>query len=176
MRRFAPGNARLLSGFDANRDSLLDQDLGAFDVLHFAVHAVADTEAPQLSAVVLSTYDAAGRRQVGEIFAGDLLDRRVRAGLVVLSGCQTALGQASAGEGLLGMRYAAHAAGARVVVATLWPVMDASGARLMDEFYAGVIVHKRSPVEALSRAMRIARRSWPDPALWGAFDVSIAAL
>jgi CHAT domain-containing protein len=165
---------QVLSGFDASRDSLLGRDLARYDILHFATHAVADTEAPQLSALVLSTLDARGLPRVGEVFAGDIADQRLKAALVVLSGCETALGRAEAGEGLLGLRYAAHASGARAVVASLWPVMDAAGASLMNDMYADVIGHSASPVAALSRAMRNGRKSWNDPALWAAFDVSIA--
>ena len=73
---------------------------------------------------------------------------------MVLSGCETALGRAEAGEGLLGLRYAAHASGARTVIASLWPVMDAAGAFLMDDLYADVIGRNASPVAAMSRAMR----------------------
>jgi len=166
----------VLSGFDASRDSVLGRDLGKYDILHFATHAVADTEAPQLSALVLSTLDVQGKPRVGEVFAGDLADKRLGASLVVFSGCETALGRAEAGEGLLSLRYAAHASGARAVIASLWPVEDAAGARLMGDLYADVIGRKASPLAALSRAMRTGRKSWNDPALWAAFDVSIAGL
>ena len=165
---------QVLSGFDASRDSLLGRDLARYDILHFATHAVADTEAPQLSALVLSTVDAQGKPRVGEVFAGDLADQRLGAALVVFSGCETALGRAEAGEGLLSLRYAAHASGARSVIASLWPVMDTAGARLMDDLYADVIGRNASPVAAMSRAMRNGRKSWNDPALWAAFDVSVA--
>jgi CHAT domain-containing protein/tetratricopeptide (TPR) repeat protein len=165
---------QVLSGFDASRDSLLSRDLARYDILHFATHAVADTEAPQLSALVLSTLDAQGKSRVGEVFAGDFADQRLGAGLVVFSGCETALGRAEAGEGLLSLRYAAHASGARTVIASSWPVMDAAGARIMDDMYADVIGRNASPVAALSRAMRNGRKSWNDPALWAAFDASIA--
>lgn len=173
-RLLGPDAVQVLSGFDANRDSLLDRDLSRYDILHLATHAVADTEAPQLSALVLSTVDARGRPRVGEVFAGDLADRRLDAHLVVLSGCETALGRAEAGEGLLGLRYAAHASGAHAVVASLWPVEDAAGARLMDDLYADVIDRRESPIAALSRAARTARVRWKDPALWAAFDISVA--
>jgi CHAT domain-containing protein len=165
---------QVLAGFEASRDSLLGRDLSRFDILHFATHAVADTEAPQLSALVLSTVDAQGKPRVGEVFAGDLADQRLAAGLVVFSGCETALGRAEAGEGLLGLRYAAHASGARSVIASLWPVEDSAGARLMDDLYGDVISRNVTPVAALSRAMRDARQRWKDPALWAAFDVSVA--
>jgi CHAT domain-containing protein/tetratricopeptide (TPR) repeat protein len=167
-------SVEVLSGFGASRESLLARNLTQYDILHFATHAVADTEAPQLSALVLSTLDAQGNPRVGEVFAGDLADQRVGASLVVFSGCETALGRAEAGEGLLSLRYAAHASGAHSVVASLWPVMDAAGAHLMDDLYADVIGRSASPVAAMSRAMRGARGRWNDPALWAAFDVSIA--
>jgi CHAT domain-containing protein/tetratricopeptide (TPR) repeat protein len=171
-RLLGPASVETLSGFDASRAGVLSHELGRYQYIHFAAHAVADAEAPQLSALILSTVDAAGRPRAGEVFAGDFLTQRLNAELVVLSGCDTALGQASAGEGLLGMRYAAHAAGARSVVASLWPVMDASGSRLMRDLYTGIIRERLTPVAALSRAMRAARRQWQDPALWAAFDVS----
>jgi len=173
-RLLEPGAVKVLSGFDANRDTLLGSDLAKFDILHFATHALADTEAPQLSALILSTIDAQGKPRVGEVFAGDLADQRLGAALVVFSGCETALGRAEAGEGLLGLRYAAHASGARAVIASLWPVEDAAGARLMNDLYTDVISRDVSPVSALSRAMRNARSRSNDPALWAAFDVSVA--
>jgi CHAT domain-containing protein len=176
QRLLAPGSVDILTGFEASRGVLLERDLSRYRIVHFAVHAVADTEAPQLSALILSTLDADGSARTGEVFAGDLLDRRMNADLVVLSGCETALGRAAAGEGLLGLRYAAHAAGARTVIASLWPVMDAAGARLMGDLYAGVIERKQTPVAALSQAMRAARKQWKDPALWAAFDVSAGVL
>jgi CHAT domain-containing protein len=166
------GAVDVLSGFEASRERLLDRDLRPYQVVHFAGHAVADVEAPQLSALILSTVDDAGNTRAGEVFAGDLLTQRMNADLVVLSACDTALGQATAGEGLLGMRYAAHAAGARTVVASLWPVVDAAGARLMDGLYDGVVRRHLTPVAALSQSMRTVRRKWPDPALWAVFDVS----
>jgi CHAT domain-containing protein len=170
----SPGAVQVLSGFDANRDTLLEQDLAHYDILHFATHAVADTVAPQLSALVLSTVDAQGKPRIGEVFAGDFADQRLGAGLVVFSGCETALGRAEPGEGLLSLRYAAHAAGARTVIASLWPVMDAAGASLAEDLYTEVIGRGTTPVAALSRAMRKARTRWNDPALWAAFDVSVA--
>jgi CHAT domain-containing protein len=173
-RLLAPGAVQILSGFDANRDNLIERDLARYDILHFATHAVADTEAPQLSALVLSTFDAQGRPRVGEVFAGDFAEQRLGAGLVVFSGCETALGRAEPGEGLLSLRYAAHASGARTVIASLWPVMDAAGAHLADDLYSEIIGRDTTPVSALSRAMRNVRKQWKDPALWAAFDVSVA--
>ena len=87
-----------------------------------------------------------GLLQIHEIF-----DLELTADLVVLSGCETALGKAVRGEGLLGMTRAFLYAGASAVSVSLWPVEDDSTALLMTDFYrelrAGATV-----VEALRSA------------------------
>jgi CHAT domain-containing protein len=171
---FSAGNAERLTGFAATRDALLGRDLARYRVIHFATHSMANIEAPQLSTVVLSTFDTTGKPIPGEVFAGDLLGRRLNADLVVLSGCDSSLGKQFIGEGLLGMRYAAHAAGAHTVVASLWQVSDAVGPQLMAGFYSRMTRANQPPVAALSQAMREAKERRSDPALWGVFQVSHA--
>jgi CHAT domain-containing protein/tetratricopeptide (TPR) repeat protein len=161
-----------LSGFAASRESFLARDLSQYRLIHIAAHGLTDTQAPQLSAVILSLRDARGAAQPGEVFAGDFLSRTLNADLVVLSACDTALGRELGGEGLLGLRYALHAAGARSVIASLWQVPDRTATQLMSDFYSHYLHGGESPPEALAAAMRELERQFPDPALWGAFDLS----
>ena len=175
MKIVSGSRAEMLTGFAANRDALLERDLRGFRILHFATHAVADLESPSLSTLVLSTFTEGGAARTGEVFAGDLLYRPLAAELVVFSGCETALGESTAGEGLFGLRYAAHAAGARTVVASLWPVVDEVGEFLMIEFYAAMTRDHLPPAAALARSMRRARERWHDPAFWSVFEVSRVA-
>jgi CHAT domain-containing protein/tetratricopeptide (TPR) repeat protein len=72
--------------------------------------------------------------------------------LAVLSACQTALGDATAGDGVLGLQRAFHAAGARALAVSLWSVNDAATAVLMDEFYANLWDKNLSKLEALRQA------------------------
>jgi CHAT domain-containing protein/tetratricopeptide (TPR) repeat protein len=105
--------------------------------IHFATHSTLDDRFPLDSAVVLSIPErlAEGRDngllQAWEIFDGVRLD----ADLVVLSGCESGLGKEVKGEGLLGLTWAFHYAGARSVVASLWKVSDQMTAELMARFY-----------------------------------------
>jgi len=95
--------------------------------------------------------------------------------LVVLSACQTGLGRAEAGEGLIGLRRAFRLAGARTVISSLWSVEDDSTARLMRDFYTNLWMKGLGRLEALRQAqlaMLQRNRSEHGRALvstWGAF-------
>lgn len=72
--------------------------------------------------------------------------------LVTMSACETGLGDAAGGEGLLGIQRALQVAGVRATVASLWKVDDAMTRRLMTAFYRHVLVDKQSYLDALRNA------------------------
>lgn len=72
--------------------------------------------------------------------------------LVVLSACETGLGEVAGGEGLLGVQRAFQVAGARTTIATLWKVNDEATRRIMEEFYRNYLERRMPPLEALREA------------------------
>ena len=88
--------------------------------------------------------------------------------LVVLSACETGLGDIRVGEGVLGLRRAFVLAGARTLVMSLWKVTDEQTADLMKEFYRRLLAGEHR-FEALRGAQLAIRNIYPDPAYWGAF-------
>jgi tetratricopeptide (TPR) repeat protein/CHAT domain-containing protein len=75
-----------------------------------------------------------------------------KAQLVVLSACDTALGKAEGGEGVLGVQRAFQVAGARATIASLWKVNDQATMWIMKEFYNQYLTGGKSPLEALREA------------------------
>jgi CHAT domain-containing protein len=177
--RSLPGIGRvdLLEGLDATRPNFLARNLENYRFIHIASHGITDSEIPQISALILGGWGRNGRVADQYVRAGDLMTRTFDAEVVVLSACDTALGREFAGEGLIGLRYAALARGARSVVGSLWPVSDAMGADLMTDMYRYITAGdgQRVPV-ALASAIRsaLARAPSLDPALWGPFAAYVA--
>lgn len=141
----------MLLGDRASETSLLEvkDQMASYSVIHFATHAVIDDMHPENSAFILSQVglpdplQAArqgsrvldGRWTAREILAEWALD----ADLVVLSGCETALGRAVSGEGYIGFAHAFLQAGARHLVMSLWEVDDRSTSLLMQSFYGRLL-------------------------------------
>ncbi len=97
----------------------------------------------------------------------DLLDTE----LVVLSACETGLGEVRTGEGVFGLRRAFVLAGTKGLVMSLWKVPDQETCKLMEDFYAGILKPGQSRAEAL-RAAQLAmkeKEDYRDPLYWGAF-------
>lgn len=142
--------------------------------VHFATHAVIDDEQPMGSGLVLAP------PQPNELAVLPYLDDRLRARelpalqlraeAVVCSACRTANGRWRAGEGLLGFTRAFLIAGARCVVASLWPVRDRTTFEFMRVFYARVIAGA-SVAEALRHTRLEIRKRRPDPYDWAGFVV-----
>jgi CHAT domain-containing protein len=121
----------------------------------------------------LSQFDATGSPRNGFLQAHDVYSLRLNADLVVLSGCETALGREIRGEGLIGLVQGFLYAGARNLLVSLWQVPDRATAELMTRFYGHVLNDGLSPAAALRKAQvsLAAERRWNDPYFWGAFIV-----
>jgi CHAT domain-containing protein len=88
--------------------------------------------------------------------------------LVVLSACETGLGDIENGEGVFGLRRAFALAGARTLIMSLWKVPDNETQELMAEFYR-LLTAGEPRVAALRQAQLAVRVRHPSPLCWGAF-------
>lgn len=113
--------------------------------------------------LVSSINDDDGILRADEIARLDLNGCR----LVVLSACQTGLGEYNS-EGVYGLQRAFKLAGAQSILMSLWSVDDRATAELMTEFYNGLIKGKE-PDDALTSAQRTLRAKGYSPDKWAAF-------
>lgn len=166
-----PGSVATELDFAASRNAVLSGQLRDYRYIHFATHGIFDAARPELSGLVLSRFDATGTPREGFLGLRDLYNLDLAADLVVLSGCQTALGKEIRGEGLLGLTRGFLYAGAPRVVASLWWIDDRATAALMEGFYHGLWTEGLRPAAALrqARLALAAEHRFRDPFYWGAF-------
>ncbi|MDO9006065.1 MAG: CHAT domain-containing protein [Aquabacterium sp.] len=105
----------------------------------------------------------------GILSAAEVLGMNLRGTeLVVLSACETGLGDLAVVEGVMGLRRAFMLAGAQSVIVSLWAVPDEPTRELMNLFYK-YLLRGASRLDALRAARSDLRMQWPSPGIWGAF-------
>ena len=162
-----------LVGADASESELnrlaASGELGHFGFIHLATHGVIDEAIPQCSAVILTQTGLPDPlEQVMNhkpVFDGRLTVREIqrswdlKAELVTLSACETALGRDAGGEGFVGFTQALLMSGARSVCLSLWRVNDRATSLLMKGFYQNLLGKREGLSKPMPKAERSARRS-----------------
>ncbi len=182
--------AEELSGAGATAQRVGDALRDAPAVIHFATHFVPAPESrPSFQLSMKAQRDtvpfALAATAPGDQFltlsinpdgvregisASVLASYHVPGSLVVLNGCSSGAGVAQQGAGLSGFTSSWLAAGARSVVASLWPVDDGRG-ELFEAFYHEVL-KENSPARSLRNAQLAALRNgaWrSQPRYWAAY-------
>jgi len=103
----------------------------------------------------------------GYLHAGEVFEHDLSASLVVLSACNSALGELTSGNELMGLTRSFLYAGAPSIVASLWTVDDRSTSYLMQQFYRNLAT--MSKADALREAKLATMKEYPDPFHWAAF-------
>jgi CHAT domain-containing protein len=168
-----PGKGMLAVDFDASRAVATSPALAKYRIVHFATHGIINNRHPELSGLVLSLVNKQGKPQDGFLKLQEIYNMKLPVDLVVLSGCETALGEQISGEGLLSLTRGFMYAGAIRVVASLWSVSDVATASLMADFYRAMERDGMRPAAAL-RAAQIQmwkQKQWSSPYYWAAFQI-----
>jgi len=144
-------------------ESWVVRNIGDFGIIHLASHGEFDPINPLFSAVKLAPdIHADGNLEAMEVFG-----LRIRADLVVLSACQTGLGEVRSGDDVIGMNRAFLYAGTHAIVSSLWRVSDISTGILIKQFYREYARENKST--SLRRAMLHVKNRSPHPGYWGGF-------
>ena len=173
----APSSAARL-GADASEAAFKAAKLDDYRVLYFATHGlvagdIAGTDGAPLSEPALAL--TAGGGEDGFLTASEISQMRLEADWVVLSACNTAVGERPGAEPLSGLAQAFMYAGARALMVSHWPVESKSAVRLMTDLFA---IRSRSPEMRAADAHREAvlailddrgHPEWSHPAYWAPF-------
>lgn len=129
------------------------------DVVHLATHAVFRSDNPSFSTLKLAG---------SWLLLRDVVSLGLSASLAVLSACETGQVAIRPGDELLGLSHGFFQAGCRTLVASLWPVDDASAADLMEVFYRRLLAGD-DVAESLRQARLALMESHPHPYFWAPF-------
>lgn len=88
--------------------------------------------------------------------------------MIVLSACETALGEIASGEGIYGLQRAFFVGGAKTLIMSLWKVDDEATKELMTAFYKEYL-KKGDKRAAFISAQRKIKKKYKSPIYWGAF-------
>jgi CHAT domain-containing protein/Tfp pilus assembly protein PilF len=102
-------------------------------ILHLAVHAKSNDEHGEYS--YLAFYQTLDSIENELVFVKDLYSMRIKAALVVLSACETGIGELQRGEGIVSLARGFSYAGAASIVTTLWSIDDFASSEIMRFFY-----------------------------------------
>jgi len=89
--------------------------------------------------------------------------------LVVLSACETGLGEINGSEGVYGLQRAFKMAGAKNLLMSLWKVPDEATQELMTAFYTNWLSEKMTLHDAFQTAQQTMRAKYADPYMWAGF-------
>ncbi|AHG93330.1 CHAT domain protein (plasmid) [Gemmatirosa kalamazoonensis] len=158
-------------------ETAVRQALPSARLVHLATHGLAYGSAARVRDSYVAL--APDGTNDGLLTIGELLDDvpSLSADLVVLSACQTGLGDLEQAEGTVGFQRALLAKGARSVLVSLWSVDDRATALLMQRFYAHWLGSDGTPARSKAEALRLAQRDvrltpgFASPRYWAAFQL-----
>ncbi|MGJ5629441.1 CHAT domain-containing protein, partial [Nostoc sp. CALU 1950] len=140
-------------------------------IIHLATHGLLDdVKGLGVPGAIALAPSGNGQLNDGLLTADEILDLKLNADLVVLSACDTALGQIT-GDGVIGLSRSLITAGTPSVIVSLWSVPDAPTAELMTEFYRNWQERKLDKAQALRQAMLKTMENHPNPKDWAAFTL-----
>jgi CHAT domain-containing protein len=163
-----------LTAGDATAAAVLSR-LPNSTLIHLATHGFAFSAPDRVRNSYVALAPAKGHS--GFLTVGELLNANVStsAALVVLSACETGLGDARKSEGVVGLQRAFLAKGAKGVLASLWNVSDEATRLLMERFYGHWLddLDRPNPAVALFRAAKDVRmtKGFESPRYWAAFQL-----
>ncbi len=144
--------------------------LAKYRYLVFSTHGYLSTEVPALSSIVLGQVNNPPGID-GYVTASEWAGYNLKSDLMVLSACETGVGEVISGEGVMGLPYAFYVAGNKNTLLTLWSISDEVTAEFIARFFRRLKMGI-GQIEALTATKREFIKKggrYSDPMYWAAF-------
>jgi CHAT domain-containing protein/tetratricopeptide (TPR) repeat protein len=167
----AVGEGEAYLDFEASKNKVLNGNLDPANVVIFATHGILNSKQPELSGIILSLVNDKGEAQNGFLQLRDIYNTKLKAKLLILGACETALGKEIKGEGVIGLTRGFMYAGASGVMASLWKVDEIATVELIKRVYQYREQDGLSSSEALRKAQlsMLSHKKWKNPFFWSGF-------
>ena len=155
----------------ATREQFM-QVANEYNILHLATHGKAYDVNGNLSYLAFST-DTSGNQLENLLFVEDVYGMQLDNELVVLSACETGLGELVRGTGVVSLSNGLAFAGVRSQVSTLWQISDESTSQFMPQFYANLKagLRKHHALQDVKKRF-IADEKYAAPFYWAGYTLS----
>lgn len=162
--------AKLVKGKSANVDSFKKLSSN-YSIIHLSTHGKADDRLGDYCYLAFSptSHDQSNYA----LYVKDLYNLKLSAEMVVLSACETGIGELREGEGIMSLGRGFTYAGAKSIISTLWSVNDRSTMEIMNSFYSYLKdglqkdeALRNAKLDYLNKTVR------PNPAYWAGFTAT----
>jgi CHAT domain-containing protein/tetratricopeptide (TPR) repeat protein len=164
-------------GDNATTANLMSIQSRSSNILHIASHGFFSEVTPDLVGIVTSKqFDDVDSTGFGFLSLRELISKPFLARLVVVSGCETGMGEVVLGEGMISLSTGLIRQGAGSVISTLWKIPDKSTALFMKYFYQTLHQNGGNTAGALNQARIKFIRSgrYRHPKYWAGFILTVS--
>lgn len=141
-------DGQIYSGIDANKDNFLDE-ASQYRIIHLATHGRANDKVGDYAFLAFTGTPDSTDNEL--LYNRELYNLYLQADMVVLSACETGIGELQRGEGIISLARGFTYAGAKSIITTLWSINDDKSEDLMQRFY-GYLKKGRTKDAALHQA------------------------
>lgn len=140
-------NGDILVDSQATKNNLINK-INDYRILHFGTHAETDTLDSNYSKLLLNSEEKANNTEA--LYSYEIQNTQLNTDLVILSACNTSIGDIKAGEGVASLARSFYYAGAKASLTSLWSIPDYSTSRIVNSFFENI--NKNSKSKALQEA------------------------
>lgn len=125
-------NGRIFTNHNATKKQFLDKATN-YKIIHLSTHGKANDQIGDYAYLAFSPIQGVPENEI--LFNRDLYNLQLQTDMVVLSACETGIGELQKGEGIISLARGFAYAGAKSIITTLWSINDQTSIEIMSSFY-----------------------------------------